>query len=89
MNTGAILDGHHRYSVARLLKLTKVPALCVDYLNDDSISLDVWQSSEVKQITKQMVIDKSLSDEVFPPKTSKHILNDELPPVFYKLSQLT
>lgn len=89
MNTGAILDGHHRYSVAKLLNLTKVPALCVDYLNDDSITLDVWQSSEIKQITKQMVIDKSLSDEVFPPKTSKHILSDELPPVFYKLSDLT
>ena len=89
MNTGAILDGHHRHSVAKLLNLTKVPALCVDYLNDDSIRLDVWQSSEIKQITKQMVIDKPLSDEVFPPKTSKHILSDELPPVFYKLSDLT
>ena len=88
-NTGAILDGHHRYSVAKLLNLTKVPALCVDYLNDGSINLEVWQSSEIKQITKQMVIDKSLSDEVFPPKTSKHILSDELPPVFYKLSDLT
>ena len=63
--------------------------LCIDYLNDDSITLDVWQSSTIKQITKQMVIDKSLSEEVFPPKTSKHILNDELPPVFYKLTELS
>ena len=40
--TGTILDGHHRYSIAKVLQLKQVPALCVDYLNDDSIALDVW-----------------------------------------------
>ena len=30
--TGAILDGHHRHSIAVLLNLKRVPAVCVDYL---------------------------------------------------------
>ena len=32
--TGAILDGHHRYSIAGELNLARIPAICVDYLED-------------------------------------------------------
>ena len=39
---GTILDGHHRHSIACLLGLKRVPALCVDYLADEGIHLSVW-----------------------------------------------
>ena len=41
-NTGTILDGHHRYHVAKRLELICVPCVFIDYLEDDLIELDVW-----------------------------------------------
>ncbi|MEL0182474.1 MAG: ParB N-terminal domain-containing protein [Candidatus Poseidoniales archaeon] len=86
--TGAILDGHHRHSIAVLLGLKRVPAVCVDYLVDDSIQLGVWPACGRDSLTKAEVIAMSLSDEVFPPKTSRHTLPDETPPIFVPLETL-
>ena len=86
--TGAILDGHHRHSVAKCLDLNRVPAILVDYLNDESISVDVWPGCGLDSITKQDVIDMSLSDNLFPPKTSKHTISNDLPPIHIELEIL-
>ena len=45
--TGSLLDGHHRLSVAMELGLSKIPAICIDYLSSDAITLDLWPSSEL------------------------------------------
>src|SRR6185295_10817500 len=37
--TKVILDGHHRFSVAKKLKLAKIPCLMIDYLDDAVISV--------------------------------------------------
>lgn len=71
--SGAILDGHHRYFAAQRLGLAKVPAALIDYLDDDSINVDLWPGDHgLTSLTKQDVIDMCLSADVFPPKTSKH-----------------
>jgi hypothetical protein len=70
--SGAILDGHHRYHVGRRLGLSRLPVILVDYLNDDSINVDVWPECGLDCLSKEEVIEMSLSDNVFPPKTSKH-----------------
>lgn len=41
--TGVILDGHHRHQVSLTLKLNFVPAILVDYLNDQRISVQRWR----------------------------------------------
>jgi hypothetical protein len=86
--SGAILDGHHRYAVGRVLGLSRLPAILVDYLNDDSISVDVWPECGVDCLTKEDVIEMSLSDEVFPPKTSKHDFVSSFAPINIPLSKL-
>ncbi len=86
--TGAILDGHHRHSVAICLGLNRVPAILVDYLDDESFSVDVWPGCGLDSITKQDVIDMSLSDDLFPPKTSKHTISNDLPPIHIELEIL-
>jgi hypothetical protein len=86
--TGAILDGHHRHSIAVLLNLKRVPAVCVDYLEDETIQLGVWPGCGRDSLTKLEVIEMSLSNEVFPPKTSRHMLPDETPPIFVPLETL-
>ena len=86
--SGAILDGHHRHSIAIELQLKRVPVIMIDYLADESISVDVWPASGFDRLTKDDVIKMSLSDDLFPPKTSKHTIADDLPPIHVLLEVL-
>ena len=86
--SGTILDGHHRYHVALRLELSCVPCVFIDYLEDDSIELDVWPHCGRDTVTKQEVIDAALSGNLFSPKTSRHRLSDHLPPIAVPLSRL-
>ena len=86
--TGSLLDGHHRYSVACLLNLTSVPAICVDYLSDETIIVETWPNSDYEEITKKDVVDMCLSDDLFPPKTSRHMFAYDIPPIFISLDAL-
>ena len=86
--TGAILDGHHRYHVGMRLGLQRVPAVLVDYADDTSIEVDVWEGCGRRSLTKQEVLDMACSPGVFPPKTSKHSFSDTLPPVLVPLAIL-
>lgn len=86
--TGTILDGHHRFEIARRLGLQCLPCVVVDYLDDDSITLLLWPNSDRKGITKDDVIQAGLSGDLMPPKTSRHLLSDDLPPISVPLSRL-
>lgn len=86
--SGSILDGHHRYSVALSLNLKRVPVILIDYLADDQITVDVWPGCGRESITKQEVIDMSLSEGLFPPKTSKHTISNHMPPIYVLLEEL-
>ncbi|MCH1616715.1 MAG: hypothetical protein L7R83_04320, partial [Candidatus Poseidonia sp.] len=86
--TGTILDGHHRHSIAELLNLKQVPALCVDYLNDENIKLSVWPGCGRDALTKDEVVEMALSGGCFPPKTSRHTLPEHSPPIFVPLATL-
>mmetsp|Transcript_10122 Transcript_10122/g.12511 ORF Transcript_10122/g.12511 Transcript_10122/m.12511 type:complete len:327 (+) Transcript_10122:61-1041(+) len=86
--SGAILDGHHRYAVGREMGLSKLPVILVDYLEDDSIEVDVWPNCGIDCLTKEQVIEMSLSDGVFPPKTSKHNFVSTLSPIRVPLRKL-
>ena len=86
--TGAILDGHHRYAIAELLGLKRIPVICVDYLGDESIIVDVWPGCGIDSLSKQEVLEMSFSDDLFPPKTSRHTIADHLPPIHVSLDIL-
>ena len=70
--TGSLLDGHHRLSVAKELGLSKIPAICLDYLSSEEIILELWPNNTYESITKSMVIQMCESNDLFPPKTTKH-----------------
>ena len=86
--TGTILDGHHRFEIARRLDLQCLPCVVVDYLDDDSITLLLRPNSDREGITKDDVIQAGLSGDLMPPKTSRHLLSDDLPPISVPLSRL-
>ena len=70
--TKVILDGHHRAKAFSLLGLKEIPCRFVDYGSED-ITVEPHQNGDV---TKEEVIEKGLSEELFPPKTSKHRISD-------------
>ena len=83
-----ILDGHHRFRIGEALGLKFLPAILIDYLSNDEISVDVWPGSGLETITKQQVIDMSLSGDLYPPKTSKHTISNHMPPIHVLLEVL-
>jgi len=89
IKTGSILDGHHRYSVGMNLGLHRLPAMLFDYLNDDSIIVEAWPASGLESLGKQDIIDMCMSSELFSPKTSRHIVEVEVPPIHVPLDVLS
>ncbi len=83
-NTKVILDGHHRYKAFQKLDQQKILCVLVDYFSEN-IEVEPWDS---KEITKQDVISKGVSEDLFPPKTSKHTVRGKMPNnVRYKLDE--
>ena len=83
-----ILDGHHKWTAAKLLDLDLVPVIIVDYLQDDTVLVDVWPESGRQHITKEEVLEMGISDTVFPPKTSRHSFSFNLPSIGIPLDDL-
>ncbi len=85
--TNVILDGHHKWNAAREFGLSKVPTIFVDY-NEEGVKVDVWPNCGKDSITKKEVIAMGLSDNVYPPKTSKHTFDFEIPIISIPLESL-
>lgn len=86
--TGAILDGHHRHAIATKLGLNQVPAICIDYLEDSTVEVEPWPECGLSELSKDDVIAMSLSEYVYPPKTSRHRISDDLPVIDVPLETL-
>lgn len=83
-NNHLILDGHHRYQVAKKLKLQKIPAIIVDY-ND----VLVWSLRKEIKINQKLVKKHIIeNNNIYPYKTVKHKYNFILPKVNYPLEDL-
>lgn len=75
--TLVILDGHHRFEALKLLGCKRIPVYLVDY-NDDDISVTTWPNAIVENITKKDIIRMGLSENVYPPKTSRHVIKGKV-----------
>ncbi len=74
-----ILDGHHRYAAARILGLKQIPCWCVDYFNDASVVLAARRSAV--EVSKEDVVRRGMSRDLYPYKTTRHIYEvPSLPP---------
>ena len=66
-----VLDGHHRVEALRSLGCRRIPAYVVDY-SSDIVKLTTWPDAIVSSVTKEEVIRRGLTGDLFPPKTSLH-----------------
>jgi len=69
--SGIILNGHHRVAALRRLGAEKVPAWVIEYYSPD-VRLERW--SEGPPIPKAEVERRAAKKELFPPKTTRHIV---------------
>jgi hypothetical protein len=69
--TLVVLDGHHRVEALRSLGCRRIPAYVVDYFSD-IVNLTTWPDAIVSSVTKEEVIRRGLTGDLFPPKTSRH-----------------
>jgi len=72
-----ILDGHHRVEALRALGCKRVSVYLVDYASD-LVNLGTWPDAAVVVVTKQDVIRRGLSNDLLPPKTTRHTLASPL-----------
>jgi len=71
-----ILDGHHRYEALRLLGCVRIPVYLVHY-GDPAIGLTTWDEAVVATVTKAEVVTRGTRGDLFPPKTTRHLLPKE------------
>ncbi len=72
LNTHIIIDGHHRWNVLKELGCLKIPAILIDYFSP-ILKVRSWRDG--KEISKYSVIEAGLSGKIFPPKTTKHVID--------------
>lgn len=80
-----VMDGHHRLSIAKKLKLERMPVVLLDYTEVDVCA---WRAGEI--ITPHLIIAMAKSGNKFPYKTTRHIFKKpqaacDIP--LYKLQQ--
>lgn len=71
LETLIIIDGHHRVEALRRLGCRKVPCLLVDYRSPRITALR-WKGGE--KLSKSLILKASLSGDLMPPKTTRHII---------------
>lgn len=81
----AILDGHHRYHVARALGLKVVPAAVATY-DDERLELSSWR--EDMRFFARDVIRAAEQGTLLPPKSTRHHLRVEPPRVALPIARL-
>lgn len=80
-----ILDGHHRVNALRSLGARWVPAVLLEY-GDERLTLSSWRPDV--SVTPSEVVRRALAGLLYPPKTTRHLLNIELPVVKVTLRDL-
>lgn len=73
-----ILDGHHRFEALRRLDCRRVPVYQVDY-DLPTVRVTLWDGAEADDVTKTEVVRRGLEADPFPPKTTRHLFDEDLP----------
>ncbi len=73
-NHNVILDGHHRYFALKKMGADYAPVDRVEYFKDGLVKLEPRPNCPLEKLTKKSVVKMGKSDEVFPPKSTRHIL---------------
>ena len=71
----------------RRLGCRRIPAYVVDYASEE-IALTTWPGAIVARVTKAEVVAHGVKGDLFPPKTTRHLLKEKLPESPVRLKDL-
>jgi len=80
-----ILDGHHRVESLRRLGYQLAPVMEVDYFSNQ---VKVFSRRKMILISKKVVVSKVIDKQVFPSKTTRHLIRGRIRGVKIKLNRL-
>ncbi len=83
-----ILDGHHRAMAMRTLEVRRAPIIRVDYFDSSQIIVEPRPNCPIDPLTKQSILRMGLSNDVFPAKSTRHVLQFPEQRVDYPLDKL-
>jgi hypothetical protein len=66
-----ILDGYHRWLVAKILRLKRVPRWCIQYFQNNVISVESRRAGI--SVSKKEIVERVSLKNLYPHKTTKHI----------------
>lgn len=73
--SSAIMDGHHRYNVALMLGLKRVPCLCLSY-DDPNLSVVAWNGGQPYEVFK--ILNAAQTGDLLDFKTTKHVFEGKI-----------
>jgi CTP:phosphocholine cytidylyltransferase-like protein len=79
-----VLDGHHRFNIAKELNLSKIPVIEVDYAD-----IEIWSLKKDQEVDKNLIISRAKKYNIYPNKTVKHKFDFKVPSCSYTLSELS
>ncbi len=85
--TLVILDGHHRVAVLKKIGIKKVPVILVNY-HSKNIQVYLRRKNILMDLIKYTVINKALSSDLLPKKTTRHVINYRPKKINIKLNRL-
>jgi hypothetical protein len=80
-----VLDGHHRVESLKRLGCRLVPVMEVNYLSDQ---VRVYPRRSNIKISKKTVVNTVLHQQLFPHKTTKHLIKNRIREVKINLNRL-
>ena len=78
-----ILDGHHRFNVAKKMKLKNIPVVFIKYSD-----VDLWSLRKDEFVDIKTVISRANKKDIYPNKTVKHVFPFTVPNCKIKISKL-
>jgi len=79
------MDGHHRLNAAKLLSLSRVPCILMDY-NKSGVVVRSWRTD--RDISAANIFLMIQKNEKYPLKTTSHLFNPPIQEVEIPLSLL-
>lgn len=70
----AVMDGHHRLAAAKRLALPRVPCLMLDYAQ---VTVQARRNEYCVDVAQ--ILERSRTNRLYPPKTTRHIFSRALP----------
>ncbi|MDA7722514.1 NTP transferase domain-containing protein [Schleiferiaceae bacterium] len=78
-----IMDGHHRFEIAKQIGLKMVPAVILDYSK-----VQIWSLRNDVEVNHELVRAKAIRKDIYPNKTVKHDFRFKLPQMRIELNSL-